>query len=137
MTLTVIPDVEALVGDYLRSHADIVALGANVATRTPAKFTRPWVKITQLDDPTVNDSRSDHLIEYMLQLDCYAGSEGGTIEASLLSRTVRAALSEMPGVHDGVTVTGVRHVSAPRIPDTDFEPARERVARTEIVWVHA
>ena len=131
-----IPDAESFVGSYLRDHASLVALGARVSTELPRSFTLPWVKVLQLDDPAVGGSRTDHLIEYMLQLDCYAGSEGGSVEASLVSRTVRDALREMPGVHDDVVVTGVEFISAPRIPDESFEPARERYARTVTLWAH-
>jgi hypothetical protein len=141
-TLPLIPNAEAIVGDYLREHPDIVALDAHVAGTGPSDTKRPWVRVTQLDDPAV-DEISDHLIEYMLQLDCYAGgaameAHSGQSEASLLSRTVRAVLKEMEAeTVGGAVVAGVRFVSNPRIPDEAFKPARERFARTVIVWMHA
>lgn len=121
---------------YLREHDAVEALGARVVAKTPDNVETAWIRVTQLDDRAVGDSRSDHLIEFMLQLDIYAGRNGGQPEASLLNRTVREALKEMPGEHDDAVVTGVRFVSAPRIPDDQFEPARERYARTIIVWAH-
>lgn len=136
-----IPDAEKIVGDYLRTDPAVVALGAKVAGQM-ADSRGPWVKITQLDDTAVNGSRTDYLIEFMLQLDCYAGrdataAEVGHREASLLSRTVRQALREMPDAQlNDAVVTGVEFVSNPRIPDTDFEPARERYARTVLIWMH-
>lgn len=133
-----IPDIEKIVGGYLRTHADVVALGARVVGKTPQGTDTPWIRLTQLDDRAVGGHRSDHLIEYLLQLDIYAGKDGGQPEASLLNRTVREALRTMPGVHADATITGVDFVSAPRIPDDDdFEPARERYIRTVIVWAHA
>jgi hypothetical protein len=79
----------------------------------------------------------------LIQLDCYAGgaameAHSGQSEASLLSRTVRAVLKEMEAeTVGGAVVAGVRFVSNPRIPDEAFKPARERFARTVIVWMHA
>jgi hypothetical protein len=39
--LTLIPDGEQVVGDYLREHPSVVALGARVAGRTPSTMTQP------------------------------------------------------------------------------------------------
>jgi hypothetical protein len=142
VTLALIPDAELLIGDYLRTHPDIAALDARVAGTVPANTSKPWVRITQLDDRAV-DETSDHLQEFMLQLDCWAGgaatsAHNGQAEASALSRTVRAALLQAPNAtFDGATVTGVRFVSNPRIPDEAFEPARERYVRTVLIWIHA
>lgn len=140
MSLALIPDCERLIGSWLRDHPDIEALQAKVAGTVPSDTKLPFVRVTQLDDRAV-DEISDRLIEYMVQLDCYAGSTAqlnhqGQAEASTLSRTVRAALLDMVGVRDGATVTGVRFVSNPRVPDAAFEPARERFIRTVIVWAH-
>ncbi len=132
-----IVDIEKLVGGYLRSHPSVAMLGARVVGKTPDNVQSAWVRVTQLDDRAVGGSRSDHLIEYMLQLDIYAGANGGQPEASLLSRTVREALRTLPGERTGGVVTGVEFVGAIRIPDTDFEPARERFVRTLLVWAHA
>jgi Protein of unknown function (DUF3168) len=132
-----IPDGEAVVGAYLRSHSAIKALGARVVGKTPGDTTKPWVRVTQLDDPAVGDSRSEHLIEWFGQLDCYAGKDGGQQGASLLRRTVREALSVAYKADlEGAVVTGVRFTSCPRIPDTDFEPARERYALSIVAWMH-
>lgn len=137
MTLALIPDIEKTVSRYLREHADIIALGARVVATPPADRSTPWVRVTQLDDQAVDGSRAEHLIEFMLQLDCYAGASGGKPEASTLARTVRAALAAMPGTQNGVVVTGVQFLSGAYIPDTEFEPARERYIRTVTVWAHA
>lgn len=132
-----IPDAEGFVGTYLREHPDIVALDARVSTELPRSFTKPWVKVTQLDDNAVNGSRTDWLIEYLLQFDCYAASEGGSVGASIVSRTVRAALRDMPlTTLDDAVVTGVEFISAPRVPDDSFEPARERYVRSVTIWAH-
>lgn len=135
-----IPDGEAVVSTYLRAHPDVEALGARVAGRTPSSISRPWVRLTQLDatnDPTV---RPEHIINFMFQLDCYAGSDHDTAqaEASLLGRTVRDVLDRMPEEYQGPeTISKVRFVSMPRTPDVGLEPARERVILTATVWMHA
>lgn len=127
-----IPDVEAIVTPYLKA-----ATKARVVGQTPNGTSASWVRVTQLDAPSVGDSRTERLIEWMGQFDCYAGRDGGQGEASELTRTIRAALVAMPGAAlEGATVTGVRIVSCPRIPDTDLEPARERYALTAVLFVH-
>jgi len=132
-----IPDVEAVVGAYLRQYPAVKTLGAKVTGETPTDKSKPWVCVTQLDDPAVEDHHSDYLIGWMGQFDCYAGATGGQGEASLLTRTVRRALKEMPAVPlEGLVVSRARFLSCPRIPDTDLEPARQRFALTAELRVH-
>ncbi len=132
-----IPDGELIIGRYLREHPDIRALGARVVGKTPDDPSKPWIKLTQIDAPTVGNSRSEHLIAWMGQFDCYAGKEGGQAEASELTRKARALLAVANQVdHEGAIVTGSRFVSCPRIPDTAFEPARERFALTAVIYMH-
>jgi hypothetical protein len=142
--LPLTPDAEAVVGAYLREHPDLVALGARVAGRTPSKMTQPWVRLTQLNAPKTAGSTPERLIHYLLQLDAYAGdvamsAHSGQAEASLLARTVRAALVAMPAeTFDDVVVTDAVVHSMPRIPDPDAgEPARERFILTATVRMHA
>lgn len=128
-----IPDAERLVGEYLRAHPDVTA---RVVGRTPGKNASDpaWIRLTQLDaadDPT---SGQEHLIGYLLQLDIYAG---GQPEVWTLARAVRAALHAMPGTHGDIVITAVRFTGMARIPDQDFEPARERVVLTTTVYAHA
>lgn len=134
-----IPYAEKLVSDFLRSHASVVALGARVVSKTPPATEEPWVRVTRLDALNEERSRPEHLIDFMLQFDCYASADNGSPEASLLGRTVRAALhDDLPGtsVADAV-VTAVRIAGDSRQPDTTFTPARERIALTAIVWAHS
>lgn len=141
-TLPVIPDAEALIGSWLREHGDITALNARVAGRTPDKTTLPWIRVTQLDATPIARSRLEHVIDYMIQLDCYAGSEAmsdyvGQAEASLLARTARAALKALEGTtQDDVVIAGVRFTTHLRAPDTDMEPARERYIITANLLMH-
>jgi hypothetical protein len=132
-----LPDVEAIVGSYLRQHPAVKTLGAKVVGETPSDKSKCWVTVTQLDDPAVEDHYSDYLIGWMGQFDCYAGATGGQGEASLLTRTVRQALKEMPDATlEGIVVSRTRFLSCPRLLDTDLEPARQRFALTAELRVH-
>ena len=140
MSVTLLPDAEALLGDLLRNHPDIQALDARVAGRTPNDAALPWVRVTQLDASDVGGV--EHLIDYLVQFDCYAGSEAmkahvGQSEASDLARTVRAVLKGAQGtVQAGTAVAHVGFTGMARIPDTDFEPARERFVLTASIHAH-
>lgn len=138
--LAVIPDAEVLVGAWLRTHPDITALDARVAPRTPDSTSKPWIRVTVIDDGD-RIGGLDHLIEYMVQLDCYAGNEAmaahtAQAEVSLLYRTARAVLRSKQGTQtDGVVVTSVE-CRGTRVPDTSVEPARERFIAMATVMLH-
>jgi len=136
-----IPDAEAIVGRYLRTHPLIVAVGASVGPGIPDRTAAPWVKLVQLNGPSDRDVDVDHIVRFMLQLDCYCGRAAQAAArdqatASLLARSVREALTSMAGVHDGAAVGNAQIVSDPRVPDTRFEPAMERRIITAIVVMH-
>lgn len=133
-----IPDAEKIVSRYLRVHPDVSTLGARIVGKSPDRRDTPWVRITQLDASNEPRSRVEHLISFLLQFDCYAGRDGGQPEASMLARTVRAALHAMPDArHEEAVVTQVTFTSMIRNPDLDIEPARERVILGAIVRIHA
>lgn len=136
-----IPYAEKIVSDYLREHPAIEALQARVVGKTPGTTALPWVRVTQLDAAASGGHRSDHLIEFYFQLDCYAGADkSGNSEgqpgANTLARTVREALIAMPDADHEAVVNGVDIRSMARIPDTDLEPARERFVLTFLTWIH-
>lgn len=142
MSIPVLPDIEALAGAWLRDHPDLLSLNVRVAGSTPSSMTGPWIRVTLLTDPDVGTSQAEHLIDYTLQLDCYAGSVAmqafaGQARASLVSRRARAILKARQGVQDdGVVVTSVRSTRS-RLPDTTFEPAMERYVLTVDLMAHA
>ena len=136
-----IPDAEKIVGAILRAAPAVSATGARIVGRTPEDTRGPWVRIQQLD--AIGTDAPDHLIEFYLQLDCYAGELGisgsQAAQANLLARTVRGELDRVDreGYSDsGAVVTGVSFNSGPRAPDDDFTPARERFICTARVWMH-
>jgi hypothetical protein len=132
-----IPDCEKLTSDYLRTHAEVSTLTSRIVGKTPSDTSDPWVRVTQLDASNQTLSRPEHLIEYLIQFDCYAGVDGGQPEAKTLASTVREALADMPGAtYDGAVCTNARFTGMARIPDTDFEPARERVILDATIWMH-
>lgn len=126
-----IPDVEKVVGKYLRDN-----FGLRVVGKTPDNTDDSWVRLTKLGGPQT--SEADHLVPFLVQLDCYAGADGGQPEAVTLGLEVRDALRQIGSyAHTGATVSGASVVNDARIPDDDFEPARERVILTANVWAHS
>lgn len=133
-----IPYAEKVVSDFLRTHAAVVALGARVVSKPPEDTGTPWVRVTKIDALNSRRSTPEHLIDFLLQFDCYASDDNGAPEASLLGRTVRAALhDDLPRASlTGAVVTSVRITGDTRVPDTAFERARERVVLTAEIHIH-
>lgn len=132
-----IPDPERVLTAYLT--APLAVLGASVVDQTPDRTDDPWVRLTLLDAPA---RLPDHLISAYVQLDVYAGHDSGEDaheDASLIARTIRDLLASdtiARAAHDGAVVTGSRVDGYQRLPDTAFEPARERYILTATVWMH-
>lgn len=135
MTTALIVDIEKLVGNYLRAHTAVTALNTRIVGKTPKTTATSWVRLTKLSSPSVN--YPERLVEFMVQLDVYAGATGGQPEAILNARTIRAALCDLPGLHTEGVVCSVRILGGPREPDIDFEDAREREILTAIIYAHA
>jgi hypothetical protein len=134
------PDIEKVTSDHLRAHPDVSAIvGRRVVGKTPESTDQPWVRVLKVDGP---GDILDHLVRFMVQFDCYAGSkqgtDGGQPEAIRLGLAIRAALRDMIGVRGDAVVTGVSVVGDSRVPDPDLDtPARERVVLTTYVWAHS
>lgn len=132
------PDPEALVIAYLAAHPDVAALTDEISTHTPPSTHAPWVRVSLIDETADGDSRALHLMAAFMQFDCY-GSDDRVVqqsEASLLGRTVREALNDMPGAYDGAIVTAVTDLSARRLADTAHAPAWERWIVSATVSLH-
>jgi hypothetical protein len=131
-------DAEAIVGAYLREDPSVKGLEARVLGRTPDTTDKPWVRLTLIDPKNVTGTRSvEHLVAYYLQLDCYAGRDGGQGEAFSLAKAVREALIALPtkSLSDAVA-TDVVPLSMPRIPDEDLSPSRERYILDIEIYMH-
>lgn len=131
-----IPDLEAVIGNYLRADAGVSAIvGDRVVGEPPGSHGLPWAMVALLDAPAFAEDPADHAIEALLQIDCYAGT-GRKGEASRLARAVRAALADIADhEHVGATISGAR-ISSRWLPDTAFEPVRARYIVTATVWAH-
>lgn len=133
---TASPDIEALVATYLLAHEDVEELvGDRIGGRHPRSTSTPWIKVTQYSD--ISLTRTLHVTQTDIQIECYGGDDVDEAqgEASLLARTVRAALNDMPDAeHEGAVVTRVTFFGPRRIPDTDF--GRERFILDASVTSH-
>jgi hypothetical protein len=127
-----IPYARKIVNDYLRN------LGHRAVTRFPSRNTAtPWVQTTQLNAGDSPRSGLDHNIRFLLQFDCYAGSEGGNPEADRLGDAVRADLKSLEGeVEAGAVITEVSFVNHATIPDPDLRD-REGVGRARSILTAA
>lgn len=147
MTDQTIPRIEAILFTYLGDHPDLS--GVRVAGSLPSKQSQqaaPWVKVVQLD-ATDRSSGLEHLIEYLVQFDCYAGATAqrehdGQSEAADVALTVRALLKAAQGtvldtgLSRDLAVSQVSFAGMPRLPDTDYEKPRERYVLTAEITGH-
>ena len=118
-----LPEAEAILGDFLRTHEALVPLhGGRVGTRLlPARDGQaefPAVRLT-LVASSVNHRWEDRV---RVQVECWAEEQE---EASTLSRTALAALSDLPGEYESGTVTGYE-VAMGRMWSPDYESGRAR-----------
>jgi hypothetical protein len=139
MTLTLVPYAQKVISDYLRSHSAVAALTSRVVSKRPSTTGSTWVQVTQIDGRDA--SSFDHLIDFAFQFDCYADPDGGLPQANLLGRTVRAALVQAFGTHDGVVISGVvitgdRPLPDPDLKDRDGNP-RDRQIIDATIWMHS
>jgi len=141
MALLLIPDMEDVVGDYLRNLDEITDIGAKVVGLPLGDARQPWVLVSVLDSP--RRGPIDHLIEFFMQFSCYAGKDatvahGGQAQVNSLARTVRAALNELPETDlSDVVVSGVEVSFGPRLEDDTVEPARQHLPVEATIWAHA
>jgi hypothetical protein len=127
------PPAEKLVAKYLRTET-----GLRVVAKTPDDTTISWVRLTQLAAPQQANSRADHLVAFYMQLDCYAGEDGGEPEADSMQRAVCEALARIDEAdHADGEVTAGRIENSTRNPDLELEPARERFIVTATVYAHS
>lgn len=133
MVLRLLPDTEALLVEYLLSHASVAALvGTRVRTELPAEPIFPCLTLTLISGSEIV---RQHFDESLIQVTAWAERKQ---DASLLIRTARAALHEAPDVdHDRGVVTGVRNLVAPRwFPDDSVAPPLPRYLFDAGVFVH-
>lgn len=126
-----IPDIEKIVSKYLRSVSDL-----RVVAHPPEDKTIPWVMVTMYDAPS--RSSGDHVIDFHVQLDCYAGGSGGLPEATAIMREARAKLSDIDkATHEDAVINSVRVYGSQRVMDTKLDPARDRYVVDATIVGHA
>lgn len=132
MVLQVAPDVEALVATFLRTQADLVALGVGVGTALPAAPTFPFLTITRVGG-------APHFPRWVdparLQFDAWGADKAS---ARLVAATAQVAMQTLSGLTTSLgTVTGVVEDSGLLwLPDRLVTPARPRYLFTNIVVTH-
>ena len=135
-----LPDVEVLVVAHLRDTSAVTAITDRIGTEHPDDFTDPWVKVQTLDEQQASRPAL-HLVAPLVQVDVYAGAPVAGVpskrEVSELARTVREALVALPtGAHTDAVVTASTAALRP-LPDTTFDPARQRYIITCSLTLHA
>ncbi len=124
MTVTLLPDIERLVTDFLRAQAEITTIvGNRVYTEIPDTPTFPLVRVRRLGGfPVLN--RPLYVDAPLVQIEGYAATKGA---ARLLTETCRAVLAErVEGTHTTGVVAGVSFGSLIWLPDEDFTPPKPR-----------
>jgi hypothetical protein len=121
-------DAKRLVSEHLRERIDTRVVG-----KPPDETDEPWVQVVVLGGPS---NFPDYLTAFTVQADCYAGKTGGGPESREIALAVRAALADIAGTHDQGIATGATITGWTELADTDFEPARDRLAITATVWAH-
>lgn len=118
-------DMEAIVIDKLTNDVDLDGFDARFSTETPKSFTRPWVRVYQLDAIAI--APNDAVNNYFMQLDCYAGSsDNSTLAAGELARAVRRALHPLTEMASEGVVNLVLFTGHRRSPDDALDPPRQR-----------
>jgi hypothetical protein len=137
VTAIVAPDVELIVCDFLRDHADVVALGTvGVSTALPSTFapgTDRYVTVTQTDAQMRNRRWT---VEAAVDVNCWAPTRA---QASELARTASAALLQgLRGTsHDEGDVVNVVEESGPQwLPDVTYPDPASRFVFAVLVAAH-
>lgn len=134
MPLTLLPDVEALVSQFLRGRSEVSDLcGQRVYTELPKEKTFPLVRLVRIGGVPPID-RPLRFDEARLQVDTWGGPKK---TAHDLAETIRQVLVYLPDetLTDAV-VTAVRFGSLAYLPDDDFAPAKPRYTFDAAVWAH-
>lgn len=133
-SVVLLPNLEALVSDFLRDQAEIVALvGDRVYTALPSGVQFPAMRVTQFYSlPLMN--RPLWLTGGQLQIEAWGGTKGQAFGAVTTAMGVMAA--RLTGVHAFGCVTGVDFAGLRDQPDENYEPAKPRWLCTATVYAH-
>lgn len=134
MSVVLLPNVEALVSQFLRDQDEIADLVADrVYTALPKSPEWPLLRLQRVAGGPVTH-RPLHLDAAIVQLDAYGGSKAAALE---LVETARAVIADrIEGVHDLGVVTGVQFGPLSWLPDPVYSPARPRYVADVTLFVH-
>lgn len=131
MTVTLLPDIEALVTSFLRAQNEVTSIvNARVYTEIPeapappaADNRFPLVRVRRLGGfPSLH--RPLQVDRPLVQIEGYAATKGA---ARLLTETCRAVLAErVEGVHVTGVVAGITFGALLWLPDEDFTKPKPR-----------
>lgn len=135
--VTVPPDVELVVVDFLRADDDVTDLGTvHVSTALPSTFNPArdmYVTVTQTDSQMRNRRWT---VDAAVDVNCWAPSRA---DASLLARTCSAVLlqSLRGSSHAEGDVVNVEEQSGPQwLPDVNYPEPASRFVFSVLVAVH-
>lgn len=130
MTVAVPVDAEALVSAWLRGNSAVAALvGSAVYTTLPADKVWPAVRLERIGGtPPYDELVVD---EAVIRFNVWGGPKA---LAWQIANTIRAELTNLPGVHDQGRVLRVVPGPCRYLPDQSMEPARPRVTFDATVY---
>lgn len=134
MTVTLLPDIERLLSQFLRDQDEIDTLvDDRVYTALPKDPTWPLLLVRRVAGaPRL--SRPLHVDAPIVQLDAYADTKAAAHE---LMATARAVIAErVEGTHALGVVSGVTFGSMSWLPDPSYTPARPRFVGDMTLTVH-
>lgn len=134
MSVTLLPNIEALVSTFLQDDTDMVAvIDGRCYTVIPDDKTFPLVRVTQFDDIKVTQ-HPQWVVTSILQIEAWGDTQWDAWRTAATAQAVLAARLE--GVHSRGVVTGVRFGGMRNVPDPDFSPAKPRRLFTTQVTAH-
>lgn len=141
MTVTLLPDAEALMTSFLRAQPEVSTIvGSKVTTAIPEAPTPPAadnrfprVRVRRIAGFAVLNHPL-HVDAPLVQLEAYAQTKGA---ARLLIETCRAVLAErVIGAHATGVVSDVRFGAMSWLPDEDFTPPKPRYVADCTITIH-
>lgn len=133
--VVLLPNVEALVSDFLRDQTEVTALvGQRIYTAIPSGPTFPLIRVNQFYSLNITN-RPMWLVANQVQLEAFGGSKVEAFNALNAAMGVMAArLTNY--VSSFGTVTGVNFSGTRDQPDDTYTPAKPRWLTIATVFAH-
>lgn len=133
MSVTILPDVERLLVDYLLAQSEVTTICADrVYTELPESKVFPLVRLHQYGSLPV--SGHPRWVETAtVQIEAYGGPKR---TAFVLAETVAQVLERAVGTHDEGVVSGVSFSGFADVPDETFTPVKPRRLFLAFITTH-